>query len=93
MQRASPAGPAERDRRAIVIRLRGKAGCRKMAEATAIRTAQEGAMTLRMLRTLSKLLIPNQRRSSSVASGMRKLLPDLDKTIRMFNKGPDQKES
>ncbi len=64
-----------------------------MAEATAIRTAQEGAMTLRMLRTLSKLLIPNQRRSSSVASGMRKLLPDLDKTIRMFNKGPDQKES
>mgnify|MGYP003586999102 CR=1 FL=1 len=96
MQRAiARQAQAERDRRAIVIQAEGeKQAAEKLAEATAILTAQEGAMTLRMLRTLSEIA---DSKSTTILFPLpvelRKLLPDLDKTIRMFNKGPDQKES
>ncbi len=56
MQRAiARQAEAERDRRAVIIQADGeKQAAQKIAEATQILNATEGAMTLRMLRTISE---------------------------------------
>ena len=56
MQRAiARQAEAERDRRAVVIQAEGeKQAAQKISEATEILTRTEGAMTLRMLRTISE---------------------------------------
>ncbi len=56
MQRAiARQAEAERDRRAVVIQAEGeKQAAQKISEATEILTKTEGAMTLRMLRTISE---------------------------------------
>ena len=95
MQRAiARQAEAERDRRAIIIQAEGeRQAAEKLAEATGILSAQEGAMTLRMLRTLSeisntsstKILFP-------LPMELRALLPDPEKWLLASRKGEEERK-
>ncbi|WP_084295460.1 slipin family protein [Desulfitibacter alkalitolerans] len=95
MQRAiARQAEAERDRRAIVIQAEGeRQAAERLAEATGILSAQEGAMTLRMLRSLSEaadskgttILFP-------LPMEIRSLLPDPEKWFLASRKGNENKE-
>jgi regulator of protease activity HflC (stomatin/prohibitin superfamily) len=92
MQRAiARQAQAERDRRAIIIQADGeKQAAVKLAEATGILMAQDGALTLRMLRTLSEI---SDSKSTTILfplpMELRKLLPNFEKI--QFLGGEEQK--
>ena len=95
MQRAiARQAEAERERRSIVIQAEGeKQAAQKLAEATGILSAQEGAMTLRMLRTLSEIA---DAKSNTVLfplpMELRSLLPDPEKWLLASKKGNEKNE-
>ena len=95
MQRAiARQAEAERERRSIVIQAEGeKQAAQKLAEATGILSAQEGAMTLRMLRTLSEIA---DAKSNTVLfplpMELRSLLPDPEKWLLASKKGNEKND-
>lgn len=92
MQRAiAKQAEAERNRRAVVIQAEGEQkAAQKLSEAAQILSAEEGSMTLRMLRSLSEaadsqsmtILFP-------LPMELRALLPDLERA--RSGKKPDEK--
>ncbi len=82
MQRAiAKQAEAERTRRAIVIQAMGeKEAAQKLAEATEILTKQEGALTLRMLRTISETANSNSNTILfPIPMEINSILPELHK--------------
>ncbi len=85
MQRAiAKQAEAERNRRAVVIQAEGeKQAAVKISEAAEILGQQEGALTLRTLRTISDM--SNSESTTvlfPVPMEMRRLLPDLEKVMK-----------
>ena len=85
MQRAiAKQAEAERNRRAVVIQAEGeKQAAVKISEAAEILGHQEGALTLRTLRTISDM--SNSESTTvlfPVPMEMRRLLPDLEKVMK-----------
>ncbi len=86
---------AERNRRAAVIQAEGEQqASEKLAEASAILSASEGGITLRMLRSLSE--IANSQNTTvlfPLPLELRKILPETDNFIRKsIQKNEETKE-
>lgn len=96
MQRAiARQAEAERNRRAAVIQAEGEQqASEKLAEASAILSASEGGITLRMLRSLSE--IANSQNTTvlfPLPLELRKILPETDNFIRKsIQKNEETKE-
>ncbi len=96
MQRAiAKEAEAERNRRAVIIQADGeKEAALKLAQATEILSTQNGAMTLRMLRSLSEAA---DSKSTTILfplpMELRELLPDIKKWAEKANRSHEKKDN